>query len=66
MLHLAIAYDLVLCAIGGEQHTHGLDLASSAVVGELVGDAKLVQRLILSDPRFGVSEDELLQLEWVP
>lgn len=66
VLHLAIAYDFVLCALGEDQAEYGVDLASAALVGELVARAALVESLICNDPRFGISDENLLRLEWVP
>lgn len=65
VMHLAIAYDLLLCAVGGEQTKFDLNLASVNVIGELAGRARQVAELIVTDPRFGVSADDLLHLEWV-
>ena len=65
VLHLAIASDLLLCTLREKRAENGVDLASAKLVSELVARAKLVQPLILGDPRFGVTEEDLLQLDWV-
>ncbi len=66
VLHLAIAYDLALSRLGLEPTTVELDLGSVDVIGPLVTNATWVMGKMLRDPRFGVSEDTLLRLEWVP
>ena len=64
VLHMAIAQDLGLSLLGVETGVD-LDLASMKVIGGMVQLAlKLVPRLC-SDRRFGVSEANLLMLEWI-
>ena len=66
VIHIAIAYDLVLSALDGQRDEFGLDLGSTAFVGELVARAKLLEPKIIGDHRFGISQSEMIQLEWVP
>ena len=66
VLHIAIAYDLVLSATGQKEEEFGLDLATTEFVGALVVGAKSLEPLILNDPRFGIGKSDILQLEWVP
>jgi len=66
VLHLAIAYDRLLCALEEDRTDYPVDLASSMLVGELIAIADKVKQLIIMDHRIGVSEENLLQLEWVP
>ena len=66
MLHLAVAYDLMLCSWEGKLSAHELDLAQASFIGELLELAALVQPLLCADQRFGVTDDQMLTLEWVP
>lgn len=65
VLHLAIAYDLFLSALGEGRTEYGLDLASTALVGELVAFAKQIKPLFLSDERSVASDEDLLDLVWI-
>ena len=65
VLHLAIAYDLILSNFGDERREYFCDLASVATIDFLVMIAELIRPQLLSDPRFGINEREQLQLEWV-
>ena len=65
VLHLAIARDRLLCAIGSEETDFGLDLAASSLFAEFVDESQPIAQYIVTDARFGVSMDDLLHLEWV-
>ena len=65
MLHLAIAYDLKLSSWEENRSSYELDLASAPFIGELVELAALVQPLICGDERFGVTDEQLLEQEWM-
>lgn len=66
VLHLAIAVDELLCALGQQRTDYGIDLGSTVLFGELIARAKSIQDMILDDPRFGVAAEDLLQMDWVP
>lgn len=66
VLHLSIAYDFTLSALGEDRDVYEVNLASAPLFLELVACAKRVLPLICKDPRFKISESDLLRLEWVP
>jgi hypothetical protein len=66
VLHLAVAYDLTLCSWEDGRSAYELDLASASFIGELVELAARLQPRICADPRFGVNDQQILSLEWVP
>lgn len=65
VIHVSVAYDLVLSWHGGRQTEFGVDLASAEFLEKIVGIANLVQPLISADRRFGIRMEEQITLEWV-
>lgn len=65
VMHLAVAYDRVLCGTGAATNVFTLDIAEVDVVRQLVAAAHLVEKFIRDDPRFRAEAETLLCLEWV-
>lgn len=65
IIHYLIVCDLLLCSIAGERNTFEIDLASTDLIPGFLERAEFLQPRICLDPRFGINEDSLLQIQWV-
>jgi hypothetical protein len=65
IIHYLAAQDLLLSAVEGEQMVFKNDLASTDLIPGILDKAGSLGPLICGDKRFGVAEDDLLQMHWV-
>ena len=64
VLHMAVAQDLGL-SLSGAHEPINVDLASINLIGAMVEIANQLVPRLCSDRRFGVSESNLISLEWI-
>lgn len=65
ILHLAIACDLILCRLGGEESEFPITLDDIGLFEVLVERACQVGVVVSYDKRFKVDADSMLHLQWV-
>ena len=65
VIHVAAACDLALCETGGEQTVFSVNLAEVKTIEGLVECSQRVKTLVCRDPRFRVTDDDLLHFEWI-
>lgn len=63
--HIAIACEFVLAPYGRERRNFPIGLADVGLIERIVTLAPHMENVVCSDPRFKVTPDKLLHLEWI-